>query len=70
MQTLSPFTDIQPLAKKGLTTEKLSPDINASIIMPRVQKHLENTYSLDDYKIVPKHMVFLIEENILTGITN
>lgn len=32
MQILSPITDIQPLAKKGFTTEKLSPDINAPII--------------------------------------
>lgn len=38
--------------------------------MPRVQKHLENMYSFQDYKTVPKHMVFLIAENILTGITN
>lgn len=59
---------MQPLAKKGLTTEKLPQYRNASIIKHRLQKHLENMYSFEDYKTVPKHMVFLTEENI--GITN
>lgn len=79
MQIPSSFTDMQPLAKKGMswfqtkqgmTTEKLPQYINASIIKHRVQKHLENMYSFEDYKTVPKHMVFLMEENILIRITN
>lgn len=69
MQILSPITDIQPLAKKGFTTEKLSPDINAPIITQSPEALGEHV-QFWRLKTVPKHMVFLIEENILTGITN
>lgn len=40
------------------------------MIKHRIQKHLENMCSFEDYKTVPKHMVFLMEGNILGEITN
>ena len=59
---------MQSLVQKGLTIVKLLQYINASVIKHRVQKHLENMYGFEDYKTVPKHTVFLMEENI--GIAN
>lgn len=66
----SSLTDMQALSKTGLTTEKLPQHIYGSIIKHKAQKHSENMYTSEDHKSVPKHLVILMEESILIGITN
>lgn len=70
MQILSPFSDIQLLGQKGVDNRKDTARHKCFDNQTQSPEALGEHIHFSDYKTLPKHMVFMIEENILTGITN